>query len=72
MSKRPARPATPGPVSQRSERWQERVMLGAALEAFILRTNVQPLPALRSWLDSWNGLGAVSVSARIAWATTCN
>jgi hypothetical protein len=36
-------------------------LLLVALEAARLRTNAQPLPALRSWLDSWNGLGAVSV-----------
>jgi hypothetical protein len=29
------------------------------LEAARLQLNVHPLPALRSWLDSWNGLGAV-------------
>jgi hypothetical protein len=32
-----------------------------ALEAARLRTNAHPLPALHSWLDSWNGLGAVVV-----------
>jgi hypothetical protein len=34
-------------------------LLLVALEAARLRMNVHPLPALRSWLDSWNGLGAV-------------
>jgi hypothetical protein len=34
-------------------------LLLVALEAARLRLNVHPLPALRSWLDSWNGLGAV-------------
>jgi hypothetical protein len=34
-------------------------LLLVALETARLPTNVHPLPALRSWLDSWNGLGAV-------------
>jgi hypothetical protein len=34
-------------------------LLLVALEAAHLRTNAHPLPALGSWLDSWNGLGAV-------------
>jgi hypothetical protein len=34
-------------------------LLLVTLEASRLRTNAHPLPALRSWLDSWNGLGAV-------------
>jgi hypothetical protein len=36
-------------------------LLLVALEAARLRTNAHPLPALRSWLDSWRGVGAVSV-----------
>jgi hypothetical protein len=34
-------------------------LLLVALETARLPTNVHALPALRSWLDSWNGLGAV-------------
>jgi hypothetical protein len=34
-------------------------LLLVTLEVARLRTNVHLLPALRSWLDSWNGLGAV-------------
>jgi hypothetical protein len=34
-------------------------LLLVTLEAARLRTDAHPLPALRSWLDSWNGLGAV-------------
>jgi hypothetical protein len=34
-------------------------LLLVALEAARLPANAHPLPALRSWLDSWNGLGAV-------------
>jgi hypothetical protein len=44
-------------------------LLLVALEAARLRMNVHPLPALRSWLDSWNGLGAV-VAAWSAKGTT--
>jgi hypothetical protein len=35
------------------------LLLLVALEAARLRTNAHPVPALRAWLDSWNGLGAV-------------
>jgi hypothetical protein len=34
-------------------------LLLVKLEAARLRTSVHPLPALRAWLDSWDGLGAV-------------
>jgi len=34
-------------------------LLLITLEAARLRADVHPLPALRSWLDSWRGLGAV-------------
>jgi hypothetical protein len=34
-------------------------LLLVALEAASLRTNVHPLPALRSWLDSWRGIGDI-------------
>jgi hypothetical protein len=36
-------------------------LLLVTLEAARLGTNVHPLPALRSWLDSWPGIGAVRV-----------
>jgi hypothetical protein len=42
------------PVTDRRAR-----LLLVTLEAARLPLNVHPLPALRSWLDSWNGLGAV-------------
>ena len=35
-------------------------LLLVTLEAARLRLDVHPLPALRSWLDSWRGIGAVS------------
>jgi hypothetical protein len=34
-------------------------LLLVTLEAAQLRANMHPLPALRSWLDSWRGIGAV-------------
>jgi hypothetical protein len=34
-------------------------LLLVTLVAARLQINAHPLPALRSWLDSWNGLGAV-------------
>jgi hypothetical protein len=36
-------------------------LLLVTLEAARLRTNAHPLPALRSWLDSWAGIGRVVV-----------
>jgi hypothetical protein len=36
-------------------------LLLVTLEAARLRTNAHPLPALRSWLDSWSGIGAITV-----------
>lgn len=36
-------------------------LLVVTLEAARLRLNAHPLPALRSWLDSWRGIGAVTV-----------
>jgi hypothetical protein len=41
-------------MTDRLGRW-----LFVTLEAARLRADVHPLPALRSWLDSWRGLGAV-------------
>jgi hypothetical protein len=35
-------------------------LLLVTLEAARLRADAHPLPALRSWLDSWRGIGAVS------------
>jgi hypothetical protein len=46
-------------------------LLLVALEAARLRTNAHPLPTLRTWLDSWRGIGAVSVGMH-ARATTCS
>jgi hypothetical protein len=41
-------------MTDRLGRW-----LFVTLEAARLRADVHPLPALRSWLDSWRGIGAV-------------
>ena len=34
-------------------------LLLVTLEAAQLQSQAQPLPALRSWLNSWRGIGAV-------------
>lgn len=49
-------PSPDTPIANRRGR-----LLLVALEAARLQTNAHPLPALRSWLDSWSGIGRVAV-----------